>query len=118
LIGVTNTKGCGRSVCDACNTHRGDFRSRARMYGVAYEDVDRLEVFMRDGWRCQLCGKKTLRKAMRSKKTGRLHPRSPSIDHIKPLSRGGDHVEANCQCACLSCNVRKHNRLMGQSRLF
>jgi predicted nucleic acid-binding Zn ribbon protein len=114
----TNVNGRGRSVCDQCGIHHGTFKARARLYGVRYEHVDRIAVYQRDGWRCQLCGRKTLRRAIRNKNTQRLHPRSPSIDHITPMSRGGDHVESNCQCACLSCNVRKHARLIGQRRLF
>jgi 5-methylcytosine-specific restriction endonuclease McrA len=114
----TNVNGRGRSVCDQCGIHHGTFKARARLYGVRYEHVDRTAIYQRDGWRCQLCGRKTLSRGIRNKKTHRLHPRSPSIDHITPMSRGGDHVESNCQCACLSCNVRKHARLIGQRRLF
>lgn len=114
----TNVNGRGRSVCDQCGIHHGTFKARACLYGVRYEHVDRTAVYRRDGWRCQLCGRKTLMRGLRNKKTQRLHPRSPSIDHITPMSRGGDHVESNCQCACLSCNVRKHARLIGQRRLF
>jgi len=114
----TNVNGRGRSVCDQCGIHHGTFKARARLYGVRYEHVDRTAVYARDGWRCQLCGRKTLRRGIRNKNTRRLHPRTPSIDHITPMSRGGDHVESNCQCACLSCNVRKHARMIGQRRLF
>lgn len=110
--------GRGRDVCDYCNTHRGSFRARARLYGVPYTHVSRKAVFRRDGWRCQLCGRKVKRTSVRSKATGRLHPRTASLDHIVPLRRGGPHEEANCQCACLSCNVRKNARLIGQLRLF
>lgn len=110
--------GRGRSVCDYCNLHRGTFKSRAIMYGVKYEHVSRAAVFRRDGWRCQLCSKKVLRKAKRNRQTRRLHPRTASLDHIIPMSKGGDHVEANVQCACLACNVRKNARVIGQTRLF
>lgn len=110
--------GRGRDVCDYCNTHRGSFRARARLYGVPYTHVSRKAVFRRDGWRCQLCGRKVKRTNTRNKATGRLHPRTASLDHIVPLRRGGPHEEANCQCACLTCNVRKNARLIGQLRLF
>lgn len=117
-IAATNTRGRGRSVCDACGLHHGSFKSRARLYGVAYENVSRLAVFERDGWRCQLCRGKVLRRARRSKQTGRLHPRTASLDHIIPMSKGGPHCEANVQCACLACNVRKHAKNIGQCRFF
>lgn len=110
--------GRGRSVCDYCNLHRRTFKSRAIMYGVNYEHVSRAAVFRRDGWRCQLCRRKVLKTAKRQKHTRRLHPRTASLDHIVPMSKGGPHVEANVQCACLRCNVRKNVRLIGQSRLF
>lgn len=110
--------GRGRDVCDYCNTHRGSFRARAHLYGVPYTHVSRKAVFRRDGWRCQLCGRKVKRSGTRSKATGRLHPRTASLDHIVPMRRGGPHEEANCQCACLLCNVRKNARMIGQLRLF
>lgn len=110
--------GRGRDVCDYCNTYRGSFRARAHLYGVPYTHVSRKAIFKRDGWRCQLCGRKVKRVSRRSTSTGRLHPRTASLDHIVPLRRGGPHEEANCQCACLSCNVRKNARLVGQLRLF
>jgi 5-methylcytosine-specific restriction endonuclease McrA len=110
--------GRGRDVCDYCNTHRGSFRARAHLYGVPYTHVSRKAIFKRDGWRCQLCGRKVKRVSRRSKITGRLHPRTASLDHIVPLRRGGPNEEANCQCACLECNVRKNARMIGQRRLF
>ena len=110
--------GRGRDVCDYCNLHRGSFKARAMLYGVAYEHVSRAAVFRRDGWRCQLCGRSVIRKSKRNKDTRRLHPRTASLDHIVPMRRGGPHVESNCQCACLQCNVRKHARMIGQRRLF
>lgn len=117
-INATNTKGCGRSVCDACGLHRGDFKARSRLYGVEYTVVDKTAVFERDGWKCQLCGRNVLRHAKRGSRTKRLHPRTASLDHIVPMSKGGPHVERNVQCACLACNVRKHARLIGQLRIF
>jgi hypothetical protein len=117
-IQADNRNGRGRSSCDQCNLHRGDFKSRAMLYGVRYTNVSRRVVFERDGWRCQLCGHAVLRKAKRHRVTRRLHPRTASLDHIIPMVKGGDHVEQNCQCACLSCNVRKHARRIGQTRLF
>lgn len=110
--------GRGRDVCDYCNTHRGSFRGRAMLYGVPYTHVSRKAVFRRDGWRCQLCGRKVKKAVCRNKATGRLHPRTASLDHIVPMRRGGAHVESNCQCACLLCNVKKNSRLIGQLRLF
>lgn len=117
-IHAANENGRGRSVCDACGLHRGDFKSRARLHNVEYTVVDKKAVFVRDGWKCQLCGRNVLRRSKRGTRTKRLHPRTASLDHIVPMSKGGPHVERNVQCACLACNVRKHARLKGQLRMF
>lgn len=114
-----HAQGRGRDVCDYCNMQRGQGdKGRAMMYGVPYTHVHRKAVYARDGWRCQLCGHKVLKKAKRNRHTRRLHPRTASLDHIIPMSKGGSHCEANVQCACLRCNVRKRARLIGQTRLF
>lgn len=89
-------------------------RKRARKYGVAYEAVNRIRVFTRDGWRCQICGVKTPRALM-----GKLKPNAPELDHRVPISKGGPHTYANVQCACRSCNIAKGNRSeAGQLPLF
>lgn len=114
-----HARGRGRDVCDYCNMQRGQGdKGRAMMYGVPYTHVHRKAVYARDGWRCQLCGHKVLKKVKRNRHTRRLHPRTASLDHIIPMSKGGPHCEANVQCACLRCNMRKQARLIGQTRLF
>jgi hypothetical protein len=59
---------------------------------------NRNSVFRRDQYICQYCGK-----ACVSKET--------TIDHIIPISRGGKTDYLNCVVACLSCNLRKSNKL-------
>lgn len=93
-------------------------KERAIKRGAKYEHIRRSDVFNRDGWRCQLCGCKVNRKALRSRDTGRLHPRNAHMDHIVPLAAGGSHTMDNVQCACLRCNVRKWKHNRGQMRLF
>lgn len=70
------------------------------------ERIDPVEVIVRAGCRCQICGRETPL-ALR----GKHLPASPEIDHIIPLTRGGLHVMANVQCACRACNGRKSNHL-------
>lgn len=40
-----------------------------------------------------------------------------SVDHVKPLAKGGSHLAANLRPACIPCNMRKHARWWGVSRL-
>lgn len=80
----------------------GNHRKRARKFGVDYEVIDPLLVFERDGWRCQICGRRTSKR-----QRGTNHRNAPELDHRIPMARGGGHTYANVQCACRSCNVKK-----------
>jgi 5-methylcytosine-specific restriction endonuclease McrA len=54
--------------------------------------LTRREVFVRDRYTCQYCGKQT---------------RDLTIDHVMPRHRGGGHTWDNLVAACRSCNHRK-----------
>ncbi len=54
--------------------------------------LTRLEVFKRDQYTCQYCGKET---------------RQITLDHVIPRYRGGEHTWENVVSACVSCNRRK-----------
>jgi 5-methylcytosine-specific restriction endonuclease McrA len=58
---------------------------------------NRRNIFLRDGNRCQYCGKQ-------------FGAHSLSLDHVMPRSRGGQTTWENIVCACLKCNVRKGGR--------
>lgn len=88
-------------------------RRRARLYGVAYERIDKFAVFARDGWKCQLCGVATPRD-----RSGKLIDTAPQLDHIVPISMGGPHTLENVQCTCRKCNMKKRARPLGQLLLF
>ena len=70
------------------------------------------DVFVRDRWRCQLCGCCTPQH-MR----GTHADNAPEIDHIVPLAQGGPHTMDNVQCACRRCNHDKGSKWRGQRRL-
>ncbi len=53
------------------------------------------EIFRRDGYTCQYCGKTSARL---------------TIDHVKPRHRGGEHSWENLVAACPACNRRKGGR--------
>ncbi|MFC1940793.1 HNH endonuclease [Chloroflexota bacterium] len=57
--------------------------------------LTRLEVFRRDKYTCQYCGKET---------------RQLTLDHVIPRYRGGEHTWENVVSACVSCNRRKAGR--------
>lgn len=78
---------------------------RARKKNAFVESVDRLTVYERDNWICQLCDEPIDRVASWP------DPSTASIDHRIPLSRGGEHSYANCQTSHLGCNVTKGARM-------
>src|SRR5207248_4460140 len=59
--------------------------------GVAFT---RRNVYRRDGYTCQYCGR-------------RPGVAELTIDHVVPRSRGGGSTWENCVTACRSCNARK-----------
>lgn len=64
-----------------------------------------IDVYERDDWTCGLC------RLPVDPGLAWPHPMSVSVDHILPLSQGGSHTLANVQCAHLSCNSRKCDRV-------
>lgn len=74
------------------------------MYGAQYEPINRLDIFERDGWLCQLCDRPI------NPDLKWPNPDSASIDHIVPLARGGDHAVSNVWSAHLGCNASKGAR--------
>lgn len=57
----------------------------------------RFEVFKRDSFTCQYCGKSAPGVIL-------------EVDHIKPVSRDGDNEITNLITACQDCNAGKSNR--------
>jgi HNH endonuclease len=80
----------------------GTHIQRARRFGVSYEPIKKIAVFIRDHWRCQICGIETPQQYM-----GSIQPNAPELDHRIPMSKGGGHVWGNVQCTCRSCNGKK-----------
>lgn len=57
--------------------------------------LTRREVFRRDNYTCQYCGR---------------HDTSLTVDHILPKHLGGKHIWTNVVAACPACNHRKGGR--------
>jgi 5-methylcytosine-specific restriction endonuclease McrA len=57
--------------------------------------LTRREIFNRDTWQCQYCGRAT---------------KDLTLDHVLPRHRGGPHTWENLVSACKTCNHRKAGR--------
>ncbi|MCE2469755.1 MAG: HNH endonuclease [Dehalococcoidia bacterium] len=88
---------------------RGDLRSAAahhpiptviRLVSMVKRPIftrrlSRREVFWRDGFACQYCGRRAA---------------DLTLDHVTPRVRGGTHTWDNVVAACVPCNHRKAGR--------
>jgi 5-methylcytosine-specific restriction endonuclease McrA len=94
-----------------CKAHQrgvsGNHRKRARFYGVPYEPIDPVAIFVADDWRCGICHGRI------SQLLRWPHPRSAVLDHVLPLSMPGSpgHVKSNVQAAHNRCNGIKGDRV-------
>lgn len=95
-----------------CQRKDAKDRRRARERSAYVEPVNRLTIFERDRWICQLCGKPTKPDAKVP------HPLAPVLDHIIPLAAGGTHEQRNAQCAHFICNSRKRDRGSGEQLML
>lgn len=64
--------------------------------------LNRREVFRRDNYTCQYCGKHTL---------------ELTLDHIQPRHLGGEHIWTNVVAACPTCNHRKGGRKIEEAHM-
>ena len=62
--------------------------------------LTRLEIFNRDNFTCQYCGRET---------------HQLTLDHVIPRYRGGEHTWENVVSACVSCNQRKAGKTPEQA---
>ena len=62
--------------------------------------LTRLEIFNRDKYTCQYCGKEI---------------RQLTLDHVVPRYKGGKHTWENVVSACISCNRRKAGKTPEQA---
>jgi 5-methylcytosine-specific restriction endonuclease McrA len=64
--------------------------------------LTRRDVFLRDQFACQYCGKQT---------------KDLTLDHVLPRHRGGQHTWENIVAACKHCNHRKAGRTPQEARM-
>ncbi len=69
----------------------------------------RKNIFERDKYTCQYCGKMP-----KNKKTALkwMEENALNLDHVVPRSRGGKTTWANIVSACYKCNTKKGNKLL------
>lgn len=92
---------------------RGHQNRRARKWNAFIEAINEKEIFLRDGWICQICKRRV------NKRLSWPSPFSASLDHIIPLKKGGTHEAKNVQLAHLRCNLSKCDRAANdQMRMF
>jgi 5-methylcytosine-specific restriction endonuclease McrA len=60
-----------------------------------HRKITRLEIFRRDHFACQYCGR---------------HVKQLTLDHVIPRYRGGQHTWENVVSACVPCNRKKAGR--------
>jgi uncharacterized protein YjhX (UPF0386 family) len=87
-------------------------KRRASINGLPSEKISSTEIYIRDGWICQLCKKRV------DKKLKHPHPMCASLDHIVPISKGGPHLKENVQLAHLHCNLSAGTGGVKQLRMF
>lgn len=87
------------------------YNRRAVKANALREDFKKDEIYLRDGWICQLCGL-PVDPSSKDKKL------MASLDHIIPLSRGGSHTRDNVQLAHRGCNSQKHNKLPEEFEIY
>jgi 5-methylcytosine-specific restriction endonuclease McrA len=64
--------------------------------------LTRREVFARDGYACQYCGRQS---------------NDLTLDHVVPRDRGGTHTWDNLVTACKACNHRKGGKFLDEAKL-
>jgi 5-methylcytosine-specific restriction endonuclease McrA len=64
--------------------------------------LTRKEIFKRDNYRCQYCGRESSQL---------------TVDHVVPRRYGGEHRWENLVSACPSCNIKKGGRTLQEASM-
>ena len=85
---------------------------RFHLRGMWISTADRVAIYVRDDYTCQLCGKKCIQD------DNKTHPDHITLDHIIPYSKGGADTAENLRVACRSCNVKRGNRTENEEEIY
>lgn len=101
----------GGCRCDVCIAgHAAEYRAWSRKRfeetgqwhrGRWIKEDERIALYERDNWTCQICFDPVLRTAWSN------DPKDATLDHILPRSKGGSHDPENLRTACFLCNARR-----------
>ena len=99
---LENGRGCIRSI-----NHSWAVPSVIRLNYLIRRPLPRVrlcrkEVFRRDEYKCQYCGRQT---------------HNLTMDHVIPRHRGGEHSWENLVSACPVCNRRKGGKTLDQASM-
>ena len=106
----------GRGKASLLENGRGELRTPSQVFPIPSvirleylvrrpflrQRLSRREVFLRDGYTCQYCGKGAP---------------ALTLDHVMPRSRGGVHSWENMVTACMACNHRKAGRTPKEAQM-
>lgn len=92
---------------DRCRDRAGRRRYKRRYGKFAVSDAQRLAIYERDDWTCQICHLPVERDG------DPLGPGAPTLDHIEPQSMTliPDHGEHNLRLACRQCNTDRQAKV-------
>jgi 5-methylcytosine-specific restriction endonuclease McrA len=111
--GDKRRKFCSHKCIKAhANRNGGRLNRRARKRDARRSIVRPTDIYERDRFTCQICGR---RMEMKAKVP---HPLAPTVDHIVPYAANGLHEPANVQAAHFRCNSQRSDKGPAQLRMI
>lgn len=106
----------GKGKAELLENHHGEVHTVTSIYDVpciirliylvkrpfAPRKLSKKEIFLRDQYTCQYCGKKT---------------QDLTLDHVVPRRQRGPHTWENVVAACPRCNLRKAGRTPAEASM-
>ncbi len=97
-----------KTYCKVCKKLRakasrkiGCIKRKYQKRVTQYQMIISIEQFIRDDWKCQLCGCDVDELGLTTKDN------YANLDHIIPLAKFGQHTLPNVQTLCRKCNILK-----------